>query len=201
MAKTTSRSPSLPVIRRSKSNFLSNRSDSEPTMCMSLSPSFQRQPSIVLTRASMENDSTWNGSLDSRLPSHLSLGSYNMTPAPTSPLSLFFKDKTFPPNRSVTPLLFSDHHYHPKAASPQQSPCTYNTKQTKTTTQTSINKEGCLLDPQTKNKMQCKSMQTPISILVSKPTPPHSPMLEVHHLSVRKRLMECKTKSTIQTEV
>ena len=116
MQGTPPRSPSLPLIRRhtkSKSNLVSNRSDSEPTMCLSLTPTHQRQPSIVLTRASVENEDTWNGSIGSRLPSHLSLGSSNITPAPTSPLSMFYNERSFPPNRSVTPLLFPEHHVRP----------------------------------------------------------------------------------------
>ena len=114
MRRTASRSPSLPIMRRhtrSKSNFLSNRSDSEPTMCPSLYSTCKRQPSIVLTKASIEKSDNWNGSIGSRLPSHLSLGSSNIHTAPTSPLSMFFSDKYFPPNRSVTPLLFPEHHH------------------------------------------------------------------------------------------
>ena len=115
--ENATRSPSLPVINknlrpsRSKSNFLSTRSDSEPTMCLSLTPQSARRPSIVLTRASVEQEERWNGSIGSRLPSHLSLGSTNLnpTPAPTTPLSMFFNEKSFPPNRSVTPLLFPEH--------------------------------------------------------------------------------------------
>ena len=110
----TCRSPSMPVIKnrgthRSKSNFLSNRSDSEPTMCLSLTPGSVRRPSIVLTKASVEQEETWNGSIGSRLPSHLSLGStdLNPTPAPTTPMSLFAGK--FPLNRSVTPILFPEH--------------------------------------------------------------------------------------------
>ena len=110
----TCRSPSMPVIKnrgtyRSKSNFLSTRSDSEPTMCLRLTPESIRRPSIVLTRASVEQEETWNGSIGSRLPSHLSLGStnFNPTPAPTTPMSLFAGK--FPLNRSVTPILFPEH--------------------------------------------------------------------------------------------
>ena len=119
--ENASRSPSLPLINknprtsRSKSNFLSTRSDSEPTMCLSLTPQSARRPSIVLTRASVEQEERWNGSIGSRLPSHLSLGSTNLTPtpAPTTPLSMFFNEKSFPPNRSVTPLLFPEHQLQP----------------------------------------------------------------------------------------
>ena len=75
-----------------RSNFLSNRSDSEPTLCLSLTPVSAKRPSIVLTRASVEREGGGQDSLyqsiGSRLPSHLSLGSSNFTPtpAPTSPL-------------------------------------------------------------------------------------------------------------------
>ena len=113
---SASRSPSLPLIKnritsRNKSNFLSTRSDSEPTICLSLTPQSTRRPSIVLTKASVEQEGRWYGSIGSRLPSHLSLGSsyLNPTPAPTTPMSLCFNDKSFPPNRSVTPLLFPEH--------------------------------------------------------------------------------------------
>ena len=115
----------MPLIRnrgtyRSKSNFLSTRSDSEPTMCLSLTPQSVRRPSIVLTRASVEQEARWNGSIGSRLPSHLSLGSTDLspTPAPTTPMSLF-NDRSFPPNRSVTPILFPEHQLN--------QPSTYST--------------------------------------------------------------------------
>jgi len=69
-----------------------------------------RQPSIVLTKASVEQEVDWGGSIGSRLPSHLSLGSTDFipTPAPSTPLSLF-TNNDFPQNRSVTPILFPEH--------------------------------------------------------------------------------------------
>ena len=75
-----------------------------------LTPQSAKRPSIVLTRASVEREET-ERSIGSRLPSHLSLGSSNFlpTPAPTSPLSLFLDEKHWPPNRSVTPVLFPEH--------------------------------------------------------------------------------------------
>ena len=78
-------------------------------MCLSLTPQCARRPSIVLTRASVEQDGKWNGSIGSRLPSNLSLGSAELTPAPTTPLSMFFNEKSLPGNRSITPLLFPEH--------------------------------------------------------------------------------------------
>ena len=59
---------------------MSGRSDSEPTMCLSLSPALTprevRRPSITVTKASVERETAdWGGSsLCSRLPSNLSLG-------------------------------------------------------------------------------------------------------------------------------
>ena len=102
-----------------RSNYLSTRSDSEPTMCLSLTPVSTKRPSIVLTRASVEREGEGGEegplyqSIGSRLPSHLSLGSSSFapTPAPTSPLSLFL-DKDWPSPgaaRSVTPVLFPEH--------------------------------------------------------------------------------------------
>ena len=104
-----------------RSNFLSHRSDSEPTLCLSLTPVSNKRPSIVLTRASVEREGGesphYQSSIGSRLPSHLSLGSSNLapTPAPTSPLSLFMNDKDWPGPagaRSVTPVLFPEHQLH-----------------------------------------------------------------------------------------
>ena len=106
------RSPSLPLnLRRSRnsSNFFSTRSDSEPTMCLSITPQCARRPSIVLTRASVEREQKFHGSIGSRLPSNLSLGSNDLTPAPTTPFSMFFNETSLPQNRSVTPLLFPEH--------------------------------------------------------------------------------------------
>ena len=80
-------------------------------MCLSLSPQLpMRQPSIVLTKASVEQEEDWGGSIGSRLPSHLSLGSTDFipTPAPSTPLPLFTSND-FPQNRSVTPILFPEH--------------------------------------------------------------------------------------------
>ena len=79
-------------------------------MCLSLTPQSVRRPSIVLTRASVEQEARWNESIGSRLPSHLSLGSTDLspTPAPTTPMSLF-NDRSFPCNHSVTPILFPEH--------------------------------------------------------------------------------------------
>jgi len=71
-------------------------------MCLSLTPASQarsrspvRQPSITITKASVEKEEKWRDSIGSRLPSHLSLGSSNFvpTPAPTTPLSLFLQDE------------------------------------------------------------------------------------------------------------
>ena len=50
--------------------------------------------------------------LSSRLPSHLSLGSGSLTPAPTTPASLW--PAPAPAQRSVTPLLFPEHQLRPQ---------------------------------------------------------------------------------------
>ena len=81
----------------------------------SLTPQSAKRPSIVLTRASAEKTEGWGetaSSMGSRLPSHLSLGSSTFvpTPSPTTPLSLFMDEKNWPANRSVTPVLFPEHH-------------------------------------------------------------------------------------------
>ena len=112
----TCRSPSMPLIRRrssyrSKSRILSNRSDSEPTIGLNQTAEPIEQPSIVLTKASVERQmEDYGSSLSIRLPSQLTLGSSNqlITPAPSTPLSLF-NEFQFPPNRSVTPILFPEH--------------------------------------------------------------------------------------------
>ena len=98
------------------------RSDSEPTMCLSLTPA--RRPSITVTKASVEKEEQWGaGSLCSRLPSNLSLGgssTFVPTPAPTTPHSLW---PTPSPgtNRSVTPVLFPEHQLRPCGVTRQQS--------------------------------------------------------------------------------
>ena len=105
----------MPLIRgrssyRSKSHILSNRSDSEPTIGLNQTSKPIKRPSIVLTKASVERQEEDGSSLSIRLPSQLTLGSSNqlITPAPSSPLSLF-NECQFPPNRSVTPILFPEH--------------------------------------------------------------------------------------------
>ena len=52
--------------------------------------------------------------LSSRLPSHLSLGSGSLTPAPTTPASLWPAPAPVPAQRSVTPLLFPEHQLRPQ---------------------------------------------------------------------------------------
>ena len=98
------------------------RSDSEPTMCLSLTPA--RRPSITVTKASVEREEQWGaGSLCSRLPSNLSLGgssSFVPTPAPTTPHSLW-PTPSHGPNRSVTPVLFPEHQLRHCGVTRQQS--------------------------------------------------------------------------------
>ena len=102
-----SSSSSLPLSLRQQlasPNVSSQRSDSDPTVYWKL-----KRPSIVLTKASLEDDGKWYKSINSRLPSRLTLFSNDLNSTPPSPFPSTPNKESFATESNESFFLFPEH--------------------------------------------------------------------------------------------